>query len=136
MARNAEFVSENTRTELVVARRMRLERGMGLELLVVVVVVVGGAKEGSRSEEGEEEEREGGDQRRLTSLERREGRSKLWTRSRVEVLRTDRCVVWRVAMCRPSGEGTEGWVELMRVEASISKCDATLEVLFRGVVDV
>jgi len=135
VARNAEFVSEKTRTESVVARRMRVERGVGAELLVVVV---GGAKEGSRSEEVEEEEEEseGGDQRRLTNLERREGRSKLWTRSRVEVLRTDRCVVWRVAMCKPSGEGTEGWVELMRVEVSISKCDVTLEVSFRGVVDV
>ena len=110
--------------ESVVARRMRVEKGAGVVLVVVRVV------------EEEASQSEGGDQRRQTNLDRREGRSKLWTRSRVEVLRIARCVVWRVAMCRPSGEGTESWVELMRVEVSISKCDVTLEVLFRGVIDV
>jgi len=95
VARKAEFASEKTRMASVVARRMRVEMGVGWESGVRVV-------------EEESSQSEGGDQRRLTNLVRREGRSKLWTRSRVEVLRTDRCVVWRVAMCRPSGEGTEG----------------------------
>lgn len=108
--------------ESVVARRMRVERAPGGKLLVVV----GLWSDGSKSEV----EVEGGDQWRQMNLERRVGRSKLRTRSRVLVLRMERCVGCRVAMCRPSGEGTEGWVELMSVELSMVMGVVTYRGLF------
>ena len=33
-------------------------------------------------------------------------------------------------MCRPSGEATEDWVELMKLDVSISACVLTLGVFF------
>jgi hypothetical protein len=118
VARKAGLVREKTRTESVVARRMRVERAAGVEPLGVV------KSEGLKSEEG-------GDQRRQMNLDRRVGRSMEWTRSRLLVLRMERCVGWRVAMCRPSGEGMEGWVEEMSVEVSMSGWVVTLKAFLK-----